>query len=82
MYQTTTLPRPPRTLPGPQPGSETNVEGGGSTRAVTRLHIMIGLTGYRTEVFLRDDARSASSDHEWGRGSPDIDPAGVAILVG
>jgi hypothetical protein len=28
MYQTTTLPRTPMTLPGPQPGSETNVEGG------------------------------------------------------
>jgi hypothetical protein len=48
MFQTTTLPRPPRTLPGPQPGSETNVEGGGSSRAVTRLHTVIGLTGYRT----------------------------------
>jgi hypothetical protein len=53
MYQTTTLPRPPRTLPGPQPGSETNVEGGGSSRTVTRLHTMIGLTGYRTHDLQR-----------------------------
>jgi hypothetical protein len=35
------------------PGSETNVEGGGSSRAVTRLHTMIGLTGYRTRDLLR-----------------------------
>jgi hypothetical protein len=53
MYQTTTPPRPPRTLPGPQPGSESNVEGGGSSRAATRLHAMIGLTGYRTRDLLR-----------------------------
>jgi hypothetical protein len=29
------------------------VEGGGSSWAVTRLHTMIGLTGYRTRDFLR-----------------------------
>jgi hypothetical protein len=29
------------------------VEVGGSSRAVTRLHIMIGLTGYRTRDLLR-----------------------------
>jgi hypothetical protein len=34
-------------------GSETNVEGGGLSRAVTRLHTMIGLTGYRTRDLLR-----------------------------
>jgi hypothetical protein len=28
------------------------VEGGGSSRAVTRLHIMIGLSGYRTRDLL------------------------------
>jgi hypothetical protein len=53
MDQTTTLPRPPRTLPGPQPGSETNAESGGSSRTVTRLHTMIGLTGYRARDLLR-----------------------------
>jgi hypothetical protein len=30
-----------------------NVEGGGSSRALTRLHTMIGLTGYRTRDILR-----------------------------
>jgi hypothetical protein len=50
-YDTTTA--TPRTLPGPEPGSETNVEGGGLSRAVTRLHTMIGLTGYRTRDLLR-----------------------------
>jgi hypothetical protein len=30
-----------------------NVEGGGSSRTVTRLHTMIGLTGYRTRDLLR-----------------------------
>jgi hypothetical protein len=29
------------------------VEGGGSSRAVTRLHTMIGFTGYRTRDLLR-----------------------------
>jgi hypothetical protein len=29
------------------------VKGGGSSRAVTRLHTMIGLTGYRTRDLLR-----------------------------
>jgi hypothetical protein len=50
-YDTTTA--PPGTLPGPQPGSETNVEGGGSSRTVKRLHAMIGLPGYRTRDLLR-----------------------------
>jgi hypothetical protein len=50
-YATTTAPS--RSLPGSQPGSETNAEGGGSSRAVTRLHTMIGLTGYRTRDLLR-----------------------------
>jgi hypothetical protein len=30
-----------------------SVEGGGSSRAVTRLHTVIGLTGYRTRDLLR-----------------------------
>jgi hypothetical protein len=29
------------------------VEGGGSSRTVTRLHTMIGLTGYRTRDLIR-----------------------------
>jgi hypothetical protein len=29
------------------------VEGGGSSRAVTRLHTMIGLTGYRARDLMR-----------------------------
>jgi hypothetical protein len=31
----------------------TNVEGGGSSRDMTRLHTMIGLNGYRTRDLLR-----------------------------
>jgi hypothetical protein len=34
-------------------GSETNEKGGGSSRAVTRLDTIIGLTGYRTRDLLR-----------------------------
>jgi hypothetical protein len=34
------------------------------------------------EVLLRDDARSAALDNVWGMSSPDVDPAGVAILIG
>jgi hypothetical protein len=58
---------PPRTLPGPQPGSETNVEGGGSSRAVTRLHTMIGLTGYRIRDLLciRRALYRRTEKHRW-----------------
>jgi hypothetical protein len=31
----------------------TNVDGGGSSRTMTRLHTMIGLTGYPTRDLLR-----------------------------
>jgi hypothetical protein len=33
------------------------------------------------EVLLRDNARSAALYHIWGMSSPDVDPAGVAILI-
>jgi hypothetical protein len=49
-YDTTT---PPRTLPGPQPGTETNVAERGSSWTETRLHTMIGLTGYRARDLMR-----------------------------
>jgi hypothetical protein len=45
---------PSRTLPGPQPGSEANVEGGSSSWAVTRPTTKIGLTGFRTCDLSRD----------------------------
>jgi hypothetical protein len=44
---------PPRTLIGPQPGSETNMEGGGSFWVVTRLNVKIGLAGFRTRDLSR-----------------------------
>jgi hypothetical protein len=34
-------------------GGGVDVEGGGSSRTVTRLHTMIGLTGHRTRDLLR-----------------------------
>jgi hypothetical protein len=41
------------TPPGPQSGSETNVEGGGSSWAVTHLNSEIGLAGFRTRDLSR-----------------------------